>query len=202
MPSRVENLEGHYDMLQAISCTLLDYFEVAVRSTFEGFGKSFVDDLESHDGRFKQFHEAVSELLKDWCDERVNTCVFKFKIDLDRTLPSLSTSREALESLFQISAKYGFSNQITTMMRETVLFEYAHENLWKLLNSAEFENKLIAKVHPELNDPVSHLLQETCAEQRETFVKKMNALEDMKTALDEAFQTDRSVANALTSLSI
>ena len=202
VPSRVENLEGHYDMLQAISCTLLDYFEVAVRSTFEGFGKSFVDDLESHDGRFKQFHEAVSELLKDWCDERVNTCVFKFKIDLDRTLPSLSTSREALESLFQISAKYGFSNQITTMMRETVLFEYAHENLWKLLNSAEFENKLIAKVHPELNDPVSHLLQETCAEQRETFVKKMNALEDMKTALDEAFQTDRSVANALTSLSI
>jgi len=202
VPSRVENLERHYDMLQAISCTLLDYFEVAVRSTFDGFGKSFVDDLESHDGRFKQFHVAVSELLKDWCDERVNTCVFKFKIDLDRTLPSLSTSREALESLFQVSAKYGFSNQITTMMRETVLFEYAHENLWKLLNSAEFENKLIAKVQPELNDPVSHLLQETCAEQRETFVKKMNALEDMKTALDEAFQTDRSVANALTSLSI
>ena len=189
-------------MLHTISTTLLDYFEVAVRDTFEGLGKSFVDDLESHDCRFKHFHEAVSELLKEWGNERVSACVFKFKVALDRTLSVRSASQEDIESMFQISADYGFSNEITTIMRETVLFEYAHENLSKLLTSAEFEDRLIAKVHPGLEDPVRYLLQETCAEQRATLAKKINALEEMKTALDEAFETRRSVANALTNLSI
>jgi len=202
VPSRIENLEGHYDMLRTISTTLLDYFEVAVRDTFEGLGKSFVDDLRSHDCRFKHFHEAVSELLKEWGNERVSACVFKFKVALDRILSVRSASQEEIESIFQISAKYGFSNEITTIMRETVLFEYAHENLSKLLTSAEFEDRLIAKVHPGLEDPVRYLLQETCAEQRATLAKKINALEEMKTALDEAFETRRSVANALTNLSI
>ena len=198
LPSRLESLEHHYDVLHVISTYLLDYFETTVRIIFDNFQEAFVADLRSHDERFKLFHDAVSEALEDWCEERVSTCVFKFKLSLDRALAANAMSTQQLESLFQISAKYGFSNAITTMMRETVLFEYAHENLSKWLESDALEGTLISKLQSQSDEKGYNLLEESCAELRAMLAKKMVALEDMKNALDHAFDgsTPASIENS------
>ena len=94
---------------------------------FSSVAESVVAKLTAVDARFDDFMDVLTNVLLDWCDDRIQGAKAEFALYLDNSRTIVD--RVALNDALKISAKHYFTNQLTARMREIILFEYADANI-------------------------------------------------------------------------
>ena len=97
---------------------------------FSSVAESVVAKLTAFDARFDGFMDALTNVLLDWCDDRIQGAKAEFALYLDNS--RMIVDRVALNDALKISAKHYFTNQLTARMREIILFDTPMRIYWTL----------------------------------------------------------------------
>ena len=187
-------LEQQYNTHRRIREKLLCNFSEKVDAVFTSVAESVVAKLTAFDARFDGFMDALTNVLLDWCDDRIQGAKAEFALYLDNSRTIVD--RVALNDALKISAKHYFTNQLTARMREIILFEYADANILDAFTDGSLNTRLREyTITNGLSEET--LIAESCAEERARLTSRLDALTTMRNALAIVFSSEARETHAM-----
>ncbi len=187
-------LEQQYNTHRRIREKLLCNFSEKVDAVFTSVAESVVAKLTAFDARFDGFMDALTNVLLDWCDDRIQGAKAEFALYLDNS--RMIVDRVALNDALKISAKHYFTNQLTARMREIILFEYADANILDAFTDGSLNTRLREyTITNGLSEET--LIAESCAEERARLTSRLDALTTMRNALAIVFSSEARETHAM-----
>ena len=187
-------LEQQYNTHRRIREKLLCTFSEKVGAVFTSVAESVVAKLTAFDARFDGFMDALTNVLLDWCDDRIQGAKAEFALYLDNSRTIVD--RVALNDALKISAKHYFTNQLTARMREIILFEYADANILDAFTDGSLNTRLREyTITNGLSEET--LIAESCAEERARLTSRLDTLTAMRNALAIVFSSEARETHAM-----
>jgi hypothetical protein len=187
-------LEQQYNTHRRIREKLLCTFSEKVDAVFTSVAESVVAKLTAFDARFDGFMDALTNVLLDWCSDRIQGAKAEFALYLDNS--RMIVDRVALNDALKISAKHYFTNQLTARMREIILFEYADANILDAFTDGSLNTRLREyTITNGLSEET--LIAESCAEERARLTSRLDALTAMRNALAIVFSSEARETQAM-----
>ena len=187
-------LEQQYKARKNLREKLLRNFSEKVDAVFTSVAESVVAKLTAFDARFDDFMDVLTNVLLDWCDDRIQGAKAEFALYLDNS--RMIVDRVALNDALKISAKHYFTNQLTARMREIILFEYADANILDAFTDGSLNTRLREyTITNGLSEEI--LIAESCADERARLTSRLDALTTMRNALAIVFSSEARETQAM-----